>query len=213
MVKQFTVNHFAENAFVVWEDKSKQCAIVDFGAKNQVEKQKVYQYIEDNELKVKYLLLTHAHVDHFCGFKDACQKYNLPLTMSDKAKEVIRLSCSQAEAMGFGKVDMEGVDFNFIKAGSEIVLEDDYIIKTLETSGHCPGSLAYYSKQDNIVFVGDAIFNLSIGRTDLYGGDLDELVSNVKRNILSLPLDTVIACGHGPLTDVEYERSNNPYVQ
>ncbi len=213
MVKQFTVNHFAENTFVVWDDKSKQCAIVDFGAKSQAEKDMVYQYIGDNELEVKHLLLTHAHVDHFCGFKDACKKYNLPLTMSDKASQVIDLSCSQAEAMGFDSIDMKDITFNLIKADEEIVLGEDYTIKTLEVSGHCPGSLAYYSKKDNIVFVGDAIFHLSIGRTYLYGGDLDELVANVKKNILSLPLDTVIACGHGPLTDVEYERSNNPYVQ
>ena len=212
MIKQFTVNHFCENTYIVWDD-SLEAAIIDLGAKTEMERQNIYGFIEKEKLKIKYLLLTHSHIDHFCGFKYAMDKFSLPLTMSKDAKKMLNISLAQADIMGFPPIDMKCAELNLIQAGDEIVLGNNYVIKTIEASGHCPGSLAYYSKQDNAVFVGDAIFNMSIGRTDLYGGNLEELVNNIKNNILSLPLDTDILCGHGPVTDVEYERSNNPYVK
>ena len=115
--------------------------------------------------------------------------------------------------MNFHPVNMENVNIEYIDYNCQIAIADGYTLQTINASGHCPGSIAYYSQQDNAVFTGDAVFRLSIGRTDLFGGNLDELLLNINNNIMTLPLDTVIMCGHGEPSDVEFERSNNPYIQ
>ena len=85
-------------------------------------------------------------------------------------------------------------------------------LKTLESSGHCPGSLSYYNAKEGYVITGDALFNQSIGRTDLQGGDLDLLLYNLKRNILTLPDSTVVYPGHGPQTTIKEEKDYNPFL-
>ncbi|MBO6118810.1 MAG: MBL fold metallo-hydrolase [Bacteroidales bacterium] len=212
MIKQFVFNHFQVNTFVLY-DKTGQCVIIDAGCNEQTEKQELFSFIESNNLSVKKLLLTHAHLDHFCGMADLARKYNIPITMHENGKKIFHIFTLQAQGMNFQPVDMTDVAFEYINYGKEISFGDNYTLKTLNASGHCPGSIAYYSPSDNAVFVGDAVFRQTIGRTDLFGGDLDELVDNINNNIMTLPLDTVILCGHGPQTDVEYERSNNPYIQ
>ncbi len=212
MIKQFVFNHFQENTYLLYDD-SKQCVIIDAGCNEKEEKEEMYKFIDDNKLIVTKLLLTHAHIDHFCGMTDLARRYNVPITMHAEGKKIFDIFLLQAEGMNFEKQDVSGVEFEFVNYNDWIVFGNDYKLKTINASGHCPGSIAYYSPKDAAVFVGDAVFNMSIGRTDLFGGDLDELLLNINNNIMTLPLDTQIMCGHGPCSDVDYEKSNNPYIQ
>lgn len=211
MIKQFVFNHFAENTYIVY-DNTKQCVIIDAGCNEKEEKQELYSYIEDNNLIVKKLLLTHPHIDHFCGMGELSLRYNIPITMHKDGKKIFEIFTLQAQSMNFNPVDMTNVEIEYIDYGDKIVFGDNHVLETLNASGHCPGSIAYYSKQEESVFVGDAVFCQSIGRTDLFGGDLDELLHNINNNIMTLPLDTHILCGHGSATDVDFEKSNNPYL-
>lgn len=211
MIKQFTFNHFEENTYIVYNEQ-KDAALVDVGCAAKAEEDALYAYIKSENLNIKYLLLTHAHIDHFCGMSDASKYFNLPITMHKDGTKLFDIFTVQAPNMGFEAVDMSQVKFNYVQYDSEIKLSEDYVFKILDASGHCPGSIAYYDVKDKAVFCGDAIFHMSIGRTDLYGGDLDVLLANIKKNILTLPEDTLLMCGHGQTSDIAYEKNNNPYV-
>ncbi|MBR1774698.1 MAG: MBL fold metallo-hydrolase [Bacteroidales bacterium] len=211
MIKQFVFNHFQENTYILY-DETKQCVIIDAGCNEKEEKEELFSFIDCNNFEVKKILLTHAHIDHFCGVADVAKRYNVPVCLHGEGKKIFDIFTLQAQGMNFQPIDMKGVNFEYINYGDEILFGNGYTLKTINASGHCPGSIAYYSEKDNAVFVGDAVFRLSIGRTDLFGGDLDELVRNINNNIMTLPLDTQILCGHGPATDVDFEKANNPYL-
>jgi hydroxyacylglutathione hydrolase len=212
MIKEFTFNHFGENTYVVYaQDKS--CVLIDVGCINKQEEEELYGFIEQNKLIVKHLLLTHAHIDHFFGMKNASKRYNLPITMSEEGMNMMNISVGQADIMGFEQIELSDVEKTYINYGDKIEITKDYVLNTFDVSGHCKGSIAYYSEKDNAVFVGDAVFKQSIGRTDFPSGDLDELLINIRKNILTLPYSTNILCGHGPNTTVDFEMNNNPYLQ
>ena len=144
---------------------------------------------------------------------DLAKYYDIPISMHPDGRKVFDIFTLQAQGMNFHKLDTANVRFEYIDYGKNVQFGKGYNLKTINVSGHCPGSIAYYSLQDSAVFVGDAVFYQSIGRTDLYGGNFDELVLNINNNIMTLPLDTVILSGHGPATDVDFEKTNNPYIQ
>lgn len=212
MIKQFVFNHFVENTYILF-DKTKQCVIIDAGCNEKEEIQELISYIENEKLLPQKLLLTHAHIDHFCGMPELARYFKIPIVMHEEGKKIFDIFALQTSSMNFQPIDMANVNFEYINYREKILFGDNYLLETINVSGHCPGSIAYYSPKDASVFVGDAVFYQSIGRTDLYGGDLDELVSNINNNIMSLPLDTQIFSGHGPMTDVDYEKTNNPYLQ
>ncbi|MCF0210999.1 MAG: MBL fold metallo-hydrolase [Bacteroidales bacterium] len=211
MIKYFTFNHFAENTYLLIDKDTKECAIIDPGARVEAEKQQLYTYVQDNKLMVKHILLTHPHIDHFCGAEDICKHYNLPLTMHKDGEKLLDIYSQRGCDMGFEAVDTKAMQKNFVEYDTEIILGNTKI-KTLDSCGHAPGSISFYVENEKAVFVGDAVFYGSIGRTDLFGGDLDLLLSNIRKNILSLPPDTTIYSGHGPATEVDYEGANNPYI-
>ena len=212
MIKQFVFNHFGENTYILF-DKTKQCVIIDAGCNEKEEIQELISYIENEKLLPQKLLLTHAHIDHFCGMPELSRYFKIPIVMHEEGKKIFDIFALQTASMNFQPIDMANVNFEYINYREKILFGDNYLLETINASGHCPGSIAYYAPKDASVFVGDAVFYQSIGRTDLYGGDLDELVSNINNNIMSLPLDTQIFSGHGPMTDVDYEKTNNPYLQ
>ena len=113
--------------------------------------------------------------------------------------------------MGFKRINTDAIKINAILSGEDVVF-GNIRLKTLECSGHCPGSLSYYNAKEGYVITGDALFNQSIGRTDLQGGDLDLLLYNLKRNILTLPDSTVVYPGHGPQTTIKEEKDYNPFL-
>ncbi len=210
MIKNFVFNHFAENTYLVF-NKERDCVIIDPGNKVEAETLELETFIKDNNLKVHAILLTHPHLDHFCGVKELSEDYNVPVYMSKEGVKVFDNYIISAGVLGFPEKDFSTVEKSFLDYGSEVRF-GDLSFKILDVSGHAPGSIAYYFKEEDAVFVGDAVFFESIGRTDLYGGDLDLLISNIRKNLFSLPVDTVIYSGHGPKTDVDYEAANNPYI-
>ncbi|MBR1626408.1 MAG: MBL fold metallo-hydrolase [Bacteroidales bacterium] len=212
MIKQFVFNHFQVNTYIL-QDETDKCVIIDAGCDTEEEREQIISYIRNNNLTPEKLLLTHAHIDHFCGMVDLAKYYDIPISMHPDGRKVFDIFTLQAQGMNFHKLDTANVRFEYIDYGKNVQFGKGYNLKTINVSGHCPGSIAYYSLQDSAVFVGDAVFYQSIGRTDLYGGNFDELVLNINNNIMTLPLDTVILSGHGPATDVDFEKTNNPYIQ
>ncbi len=210
MIEIIPQNHFEVNSYVLF-DETKECVLVDVCSQGALQEREIINFIEQHSLKVKHILLTHPHVDHLCGSSFACKQFSLPITMSIDAVKMFQTAESQASMMGFELGDIANVKIKTIMPGDVIEFGNSKI-ECLDTAGHCVGSLSYYNAKENYIITGDALFAQSIGRTDLPTGDLDQLLSNIKEKILTLPEETKVYPGHGPYSTVDYEKTHNPFL-
>lgn len=211
MIKQFTFNHFEVNSYVVVDEATRQCAIVDPAAEASFEDAQLLQYIEQEQLQVTHILLTHAHVDHIAGLRQCCEHFDLPVTMHAGGRHLLRQAEGYGTLMGFAVDRMDDLKV--------IEIEDNQVLKVgnLEVEcrlvpGHCPGSMCYVLPQDKAVITGDALFHFSIGRTDLPGGDYPTLIEKLKTRILTLPDDYRVLPGHGIASLIGKERKYNSFL-
>lgn len=210
MIEIIPQNHFEVNSYVLF-DETKECVLVDVCSQGALQEREIINFIEQHSLKVKHILLTHPHVDHLCGSSFAYKQFSLPITMSIDAVKMFQTAESQASMMGFELGNIENVEIKTIMPGDVIEFGNSKI-ECLDTSGHCVGSLSYYNAKEKYIITGDALFAQSIGRTDLPTGDLDQLLSNIKEKILTLPEETKVYPGHGPYSTVDYEKTHNPFL-
>ena len=210
MIEIIPQNHFEVNSYVLF-DETKECVLVDVCSQGALQEREIINFIEQHSLKVKHILLTHPHVDHLCGSSFAYKQFSLPITMSIDAVKMFQTAESQASMMGFELGNIENVEIKTIMPGDVIEFGNSKI-ECLDTSGHCVGSLSYYNAKEKYIITGDALFAQSIGRTDLPTGDLDQLLSNIKEKILTLPEETKVYPGHGLYSTVDYEKTHNPFL-
>lgn len=210
MIEIIPQNHFEVNSYVLF-DETKECVLVDVCSQGALQEREIINFIEQHSLKVKHILLTHPHVDHLCGSSFAYKEFSLPITMSIDAVKMFQTAESQASMMGFELGNIENVEIKTIMPGDVIEFGNSKI-ECLDTAGHCVGSLSYYNAKEKYIITGDALFAQSIGRTDLPTGDLDQLLSNIKEKILTLPEETKVYPGHGPYSTVDYEKTHNPFL-
>ncbi len=197
------------NTYILADDEG-SCAIIDCGCYNDSEFGELKIFLKENKLKPVKLLNTHLHLDHIFGNRYVLKEYGLK-THAAREEEMNLLSAMQhAQMFGLKMPVPPGVG-NFISGGQEITV-GKIILQCLFVPGHTAGSIAFYCEEKNFVFTGDALFAGSIGRTDLPGGDHSTLLDSIKNNLLSLPDDTVVYPGHGPVTKIGIERQTNPFL-
>ena len=211
MIKQFTFNHFEVNCYLIVDEATRQCAIVDPACEASFEDAQLTQYIEAEKLQVTHILLTHAHVDHIAGLRQCCEHYGLPVTMHAEGIKLLRQAEAYGSLMGFAVDNMGDLKT------SEINDDDLLHVGNLEVEcryvpGHCPGSMCFVLPADRAVITGDALFHFSIGRTDLPGGDYPTLIDYLKRRILTLPDDYRVLPGHGIASQIGKERKYNSFL-
>ena len=210
-LKSFTFNQFYENTFIV-SDSTNNCIIVDPGCYSNDEKNILKKYIENNNLNPVKLINTHCHIDHILGNKFVANTWGLNLETHQNDIELLENSSEIARLYGFIDYEKSPSTTQFLNEG-DIVEFGKSKLKILYTPGHAPGHISLYSKEEKFIISGDVLFNNSIGRTDLPGGDFNVLIESIKTKILCLDDDTVVYCGHGPATTVGYERVNNPFLK
>ena len=210
-IKSFTFNPFQENTYVIY-DETKECIIIDPGCYTKEEKNILNQFIINEELKPVKLINTHCHIDHILGNKFTSEQWDIQLYMH---KEDLPLLENAAK---IGKMyDLENYEGSpypkyFLDQGDTLTFGKSSF-EILFTPGHAPGHICLYSKENNLLIAGDLIFQRSIGRTDLPGGDYDTLIQSIIGKLFPLPNETQIFCGHGPSTNLGYEKEHNPFLQ
>lgn len=208
-IQSFTFNPFQENTYLIINE-DKECLIIDPGMYDQQEQQILISFIEQNKLIPKKIINTHAHIDHIFGIDYLKQKYNIPFGMHELEKPVLSGAVGSALLFGLNFKSAPIVDF-YLKENETFLFGDETLELRL-VPGHSPGSILFYSKSNQFAISGDALFQGSIGRTDLPGGDADTLINSIQKQIYSLPKDTIIYSGHGFQTTVGIEKRTNPFV-
>lgn len=210
-LKEFTFNPFGEVTYIVWDDRSLEAAIIDPGMDTPEEEAVLDNFIADNHLNVKYLLLSHLHIDHVWGVPHVKDKYGVEITAHNDGGYLGAIINAQAQMFGLKKSPGNIKIERTITDGDKIVLGDE-ALEVLHVPGHSPGGLVFYAPNEKFLIAGDVIFRNSIGRTDLPGGNYRQLVDGISKKILTLPPETIIYPGHGPATTVAEEAANNPFL-
>lgn len=209
-IKKFIFNLFSENTFVLWDDATLEGAIIDPGCSDSSEEKILESFISENCLTVKYLINTHCHIDHILGCEFVKLKYN-PIYLAPEL-DIPLLQNADMQA------SFVGMDFSISLLPDEYITENKKLnlgkseLSFLFTPGHTPGEFCIYIPETKICITGDVLFNDSIGRTDLWGGNYNVLIQSINQKLLSLPDETVIYPGHGESSSIGREKKFNPFL-
>ena len=209
-IKQFTFNPLQENTYVIYTEKG-ECCIIDPGCYFTNERNELKNYITEHQLRPKYLLNTHCHIDHIFGNKFIHQQFHLPLHLHADEKPVLDNSPAAGLMWGLPLDPYQG-DLVFLKEDESILLGADRF-DVIFTPGHSPGSISFYCKEQKFVIAGDVLFRTGIGRTDLPGGNFETLMNSIQKKLFMLPNEVVVYSGHGPETSIGYEKQHNPFLK
>ena len=210
IVKSFTFSPVQENTYVLYNEQ-KQCCIIDPGCYFPAEKDELKTGIDKAGLTPVLLLNTHCHLDHVFGNKFVHDTWGLDLHIHEKEKPVLDFAPLSGERWQLPFDNYEG-PLVYLKEGNFIKIGED-ALEIRFTPGHSPGSISFYSAENGFIIGGDVLFNRSIGRTDLPGGSMETLMDSIRTQFFTLPDETKVYSGHGPVTTVGYERGNNPFVR
>ena len=208
----FTFSLFGINTYVVYDPTTLECAIIDPGMMGREEEEAMDKFISRNNLKVTNLINTHLHIDHVVGDRYVREHFGVKVKAhKDDAVLGERL---QEQARMFGIPEkFDGVEISEYLKDGDVIRIGEGELKVIHVPGHSQGSIALYDEKDGFMIAGDILFAGSIGRTDLPGGNHEQLISGIKSKLLSLPDNTVVYPGHGPSTTIGAERYSNPFLR
>lgn len=211
-IAKFGFAIFGINTYVVSDPATGKCAIIDPGMSDAEEENAIVRYIEREKLTVTHVINTHLHVDHAIGDKFAAETFRVPV-LGHKADSPLGERLQQ-QAMMFGMQEkLDSISLTSYLEDGDIIEIGEGRLKVLHVPGHSPGSIALYDAADHFVIVGDALFAGSVGRTDLPGGSMTQLIDAITNKLLTLPDDTVVYPGHGPATTIGREKATNPFLR
>jgi len=196
------------NCSVVGDEASGEAVVIDPG--DDIER--VQEILTRHRLKAKYIVATHAHIDHVGGIQKLQRATGATVLMHEKDLPLYRNIALQAAWVGVPVPGVVDVD-QFLKEG-DVVRWGSLALEVLHTPGHSPGSLSLHLPGDNRrIFSGDTLFQGSIGRTDLWGGDFRQILASIRNTLLSFPDQTPVFPGHGAHTTIGEEREHNPFLR
>jgi hydroxyacylglutathione hydrolase len=209
-IKQFVFNPFMENTYLVYNE-SGETMVVDPGCSNSAEEDRISNFIKENNLFVKLVVNTHLHIDHVFGNVFFEKKYGIK-TLANLADEFWLDNLDlQARMFGVSAAKEKPSIGGYLNEGDVINLGTETFF-VFEVPGHSPGSIVFYNSLQGCIFSGDVLFEGSIGRADLKGGDYESLINGIQKKLLVLPDETIVYCGHGGSTTIGHEKQYNPYL-
>ena len=204
----FPVGMLACNCSILGDESTGEAVVVDPG--DNIER--VQQILAKYNLRAKYIVATHAHIDHVGGIEKLKQATGAAVLMHNADVPLYQDLAEQAEWLGVPAPEIAGVD-QLLKEGDQ-VRWGNLSLEVLHTPGHSPGSISLHIPGDNHrILSGDTLFQGSIGRTDLWGGSMDEILRSIQNRLLIFPDETPVFPGHGLTTTIGEEREGNPFLQ
>lgn len=204
-VKNFVIGMVGTNCYVVSHSVTKEAFVVDMAGASE----RLLEYIAEEGLKMKALLLTHGHFDHIMGIDWFLKHFSVPVYAHEKEKELLENADFNA-SIAYGSA-YTYTKAQYVKDGEELNVAGIHL-RVLYTPGHTAGGCCYYLPEEKVLFSGDTLFYESVGRTDLPTGSAGELIRSVKEKLLGLPEDTVVFPGHMRDTTIGHEKQYNPFL-
>lgn len=211
-IKQFVFNPFGECTYVIADEATGDAIVVDPGMADAAELKRFDDFIESNHLNIKGIINTHLHLDHCFGDNYVKDKYGVKVSAHIDDAPLGGSVAEQARRFGMRMNNSDVVIDAPLADGDVITLGDDRL-EVIHTPGHSPGGICLYSPTGKFLIAGDTLFQGSIGRTDLEGGNHHQLVDSIKSQLLTLPDDTLVLSGHGGSTTIGAERASNPFLR
>lgn len=208
-IQIFHFNPIQVNTLVAYDD-SKEAVIIDPGNSTPAEDQKLADYIAQNQLTVKMVINTHPHIDHVVGNQFCVEYFKAPLCAHPAGEPIYKHSPGYGFTFGFMQTKYPPIDLEL--TDNQIIRWGNQEWKVLETFGHADGSVCFYDERNQLVIVGDVLFEGGIGRTDLPTGNYQLLLHNIHTQLLSLPDETLVIPGHAGTTTIGEEKRSNPFL-
>jgi len=208
-IKKFTFNPYQENTYVLY-DESGACVIIDPGMYDGAEQNQLVAFIKDKNLKPERLLNTHCHIDHVLGNKFVFDNWGLKPEFHKGELYILRAVAGYAPQMGM-RYELSPEPENFLPESGTINFGNSTLTLVF-APGHSPAHLCFYAEAEDFLIGGDVLFYRSIGRTDLPGGNHQQLIDSIKHTVFQLPDTCEVFPGHGPSTTIGFEKINNPFL-
>lgn len=209
-IRTFTFNPYQENTYLLYNELG-NAIIIDPGMYEEREKKEFLTFVNDHQLNPKSLLNTHCHIDHVLGNHFINEHFDLLPQFHEEEIPTLVAVQNYAPQMGF-RYDISPIGRNFLKDGDRITLDNDEL-EVILAPGHSPAHICFYCSAQKFLIGGDVLFRNSIGRTDLPGGNHQQLLNSIKKRLYTLPDDTIVYPGHGPSTTIGFEKNSNPYIK
>lgn len=209
-IKTFVCNPYQENTYILYDDTG-SCAIIDPGMYGNKEEEAIVSFIEGNNLRPELLLNTHCHIDHVLGNRFVYDTFELIPQFHEGELPLLIEVQNYAPQMGI-RYEISPIPEVFLPSEGEIKF-GSHSLQIISAPGHSPAHLCFYSQEEGFLIGGDVLFKGSIGRTDLPGGNHQQLLSSIKEKIYTLPEETLVYPGHGPTTTIAIEKLSNPFVR
>lgn len=211
-IKLFVVNPLEVNSYIYFDEDTKEGILIDPAVYYKSEKEELITYIQGNKIKLKYIFNTHGHFDHTLGNKFCSDTFGVSIGLNYNDKFLIENAVTQAAIFGLTIADKPSYDFNLDESLTLKLGNND--ISILHTPGHSPGSVCVVDKKEKVVFCGDLIFNRSVGRTDLPGGNFETLLNSIiKKLFTDCADDYTLYPGHMDKTTIGDEKKYNPFLR
>ncbi|WP_096201230.1 MBL fold metallo-hydrolase [Bacillus sp. FJAT-45350] len=204
---QIPLGPLQTNAYILMNDK-KEVVIFDPGGNGP----ELNAWLKKEDLKPIAILLTHAHFDHIGAVDDVRDEWNVEVYIHENEQDWLGDASKNGSGRFLGNDAIEIKDADHLISMEGTLTIGNFSFEVFETPGHSPGSVSFYVKDEGVVFSGDALFANSIGRTDLPGGNHQQLINSINEKLMELPEDTIVASGHGPTTTVGKEMDSNPFL-
>jgi len=200
---------YETNCYILRRNESSaDCLIIDTGLNARV----LIDFLAQNNLKPAAVVLTHGHADHITGLIALRKDYpDAKVCIHKLDADMLADPVSNLSSLAGATISIGAADCLLDEPGT--IEQANIKLEVLHTPGHTPGGICLYSKDENLVFVGDTLFAESVGRTDMPGGSSAQLINSIKQKLLTLPDDTAVYPGHGPETTIRHEKSQNPFLK
>ena len=210
-IAKFEFSLFGINTYVVYDPESKECAVIDPGMINEEEIEAVENFIKREGLHLTQIINTHLHIDHAIGIDSLKRNHEVKVAAHPADRALGERLLQQARSFGLPFSPKNVVADIDLKDG-DVIRIGNGSLRVLHTPGHSQGGICLYDATDDFLISGDTLFAGSVGRTDLPGGDMSQLISGIKEKLLTLPPQTVVYPGHGPATTIAREKASNPFL-
>ncbi|MGA2070970.1 MAG: MBL fold metallo-hydrolase [Sedimentisphaerales bacterium] len=207
-IDRLILGDFETNCYVLRDsNKARDCLIIDTG----LDSDPLLDFIELNKLTPAALILTHGHADHIAGVEPLRKEFpSIQVYIHKLDAEMLTDAAGNLSILAGTSLTVRKAD-HFVEEG-DIIDKIQIKLRVIHTPGHTPGGICLYCEKENVIFVGDALFAGSVGRTDFPNGDMQQLIKGIKQKLLVLPDDTVVYPGHGPETTIGREKTDNPFL-